>query len=768
MSFPIMNSRPTYTLNIPEMSGGMNLRDGLSGVADNQLTDCKNVWFKDGCLRTRPKVGSYTYDKSYLYASSYLSDGGVNVYADPEHIVRSQISEREYNFAVVVASEFVEGQGDTTKVKFLFFTGKAATGEANSVTVGERTWSNKVIDNVLTIQFNGEFYSFVSGHDMDAEDTAPTRLGLFCSNIDGISKFHEVEDDYIHQPTVIINSKPSADESEGVTGTAVYSHNILSGYYKMTCTLPEAIEGELDTYFYTLPLPVSYSDKNGKGYFAFDYTSGKTVKAVITYSNGDIATHEVFIGRSLEGYGFMEGNQSDINGVANSVDGLIMCVRNKTVCFYNSSKKLVCPTVGVVIPNNMVITAPKEVKDEDVMKIYSMTRSIWYGGTADGLYGGTRLFLGGNTASTDRALMMWSDLNNPLYFPEYNYAYVGDASKALTAFGRQGESLVLLKDRELLQVPYIATADITVEQLESQTVIDLASQSIIFPIYTVHGYIGCDCPDTVQLCRNRLVWANSDGKVYSLITQNQYNERAVFSVSEMIENRLSKHNLKAAFSADWNGYYCLIVGKSMYLMDYNSYGFNYASSFSKLEDANIKIPWFYWELPVSSEALTVNNGHLMMIAYHETSGEYNFGIVLHAHYMDGSYGKDELCEFTALEGEYSVTVKKADIEAFIQTKLFNFGQPARLKSVPVVNFSFGYNDSYPIAVKFISEKQIADEHEIVIEGEDAEKTSPEYIHSKRLFPYTKGTVSFGARITCNGELSIHSMSLQYKALGGAK
>ena len=763
--FPYIKSSPSYTLNIPELSGGMNLRDGLSHVADNQLTDAKNMWFKDGALRTRPSCRLFK--DNYWYSNSGLDEGSTQIYSDPQHIFRRY--NQEYNFAVVAATEFIAGVGDSSHLRFLCFTtDNVVYGEPQVILYGEETL-DKVIDNVLILEQNAVFYCFVSGHDFGGDDTEP--IGLYQCDLDAPQRLIKMEDWQMYQPTVIINNKPSKVETDGVNGTAVYAYNILGDTYKIGCTLPEAIEGDLDTYYYTIPMPVSYSSKGSDGkkhFYAFDYTSGKPVTAVITYNDGSIATHTVNIGIELPEYGFMEGNQP--NGAVNSVDGYKMCVRDNIICFYNASNKLVCPTVSATIQNNMTVTVPKMVNADGIAKIYNMRKSIWYGGTAEGLYGGTRLFLGGNTNKKDQALMIWSDLNNPLYFPEYNYAYVGNTSKALTAFGRQGETLVLLKDRELHQIPYVANVSVTVNDLMEQKIIDLASQTVAFPIYQIHGYIGCDCPDTVQLCRNRLVWANSDGKVYSLITENQFNERSVFVVSEMVENRLKDEKyLRSAHSADYDGFYCLFVGNRVYVMDYNSYGFSYVSSFSKAEDANVKIPWFYWELPQAPFIVLINEDKMVFPFGTNVIGDYGLGNIVGAYYIDGKAGKDDVISGQrTVEDEYILVTTEQAISSALRTKLFDFDQPSRLKSIPIVNLTFGYNYGAPIKVEFISDKQLSDEHEITIEGAEAEQYSPEYIHQCRLFPYTKGTVSFGAVISCEGELVLNSMTLQYKALGGAK
>ena len=56
MNFPIMNKRSRQGVSIPDLAGGINLRDSLTTVQDNQLTDAVNMWFRDGALRTRPGV----------------------------------------------------------------------------------------------------------------------------------------------------------------------------------------------------------------------------------------------------------------------------------------------------------------------------------------------------------------------------------------------------------------------------------------------------------------------------------------------------------------------------------------------------------------------------------------------------------------------------------------------------------------------------------------------------------------------------------------
>ena len=54
MKIPVRKRQTSKYLTLPDLSGGLNLREGLSNILDNQLTDCQNMWWQDGILRTRP------------------------------------------------------------------------------------------------------------------------------------------------------------------------------------------------------------------------------------------------------------------------------------------------------------------------------------------------------------------------------------------------------------------------------------------------------------------------------------------------------------------------------------------------------------------------------------------------------------------------------------------------------------------------------------------------------------------------------------------
>lgn len=722
---PYIKNSPTYTLNIPELSGGMNLRDGLNQVNDNQLTDAKNVWFKDGALRTRPRMKLN--GQPYSAEVTKGKKSTVKMHYDNSTVVNGV----KYYLQVIEYS-YPNGNYIDNKFVLRYVSEDMDIIELGSVTVSEIDW---IVHNYLCFQHNGDIY-FFTGTDR-----------AFMYVIKRISEGtyetpKQLTEKDMRVPLVATNCLPAqATDYSGAGGNMINGYNLLTGYYKAVYSMVDK-DAETTSLCYIPLQPTRQPDGNG-----YSYVIGKKVTAEYIDIKGNTYSHEVTIGADGNGY---ESKPRE--------DGLIMSVYYNQIYFtVDAVDGFATLAKDQYVKNNLTITAPGPHDVTDELKVFNMTVSAWFGGTFYGIYGGSRLFLGGNTSDTEKALVVWSDLNDPLYFSENNYAYVGDKAQAVVAFGKQADTLIILKERETYQTQYVASDSPTAEEVINQSVLDLSTTSAYFPMTLVHGYIGCDCPDTVQLCRNRLVWANRNGKVYTLVSQNQYNERAIYEVSEMVERRLKgEGQLHKAYAVDYDGYYVLQTGSHLYVMDYNSYGYTYIASHSKTEDANIKIPWYYWELPKAPECIMATANMLMMpIVDTEDVDEIN--LVFKDHYdmayIDGTSGDD-------YNGQH--------IPSFVQTKLFDFGQPSKYKSVPTVNMSLGHNDNAPVKIEFISEQMIEDEHEITVGGVEAEKYSPQYTRQCRLFPYTKGTVSFGVRISCEGDLAVDSISLQYKTLGGAK
>ena len=729
MKFPKINKQPSRSVTVPKLSGGINMRDAVTMVQDNQLTDSKNMWYKDNILKTRPGA-------KYLGALSYdgynptINSGHPETYSQKENATKvingalCQLMSRRTDF-----KHLIETGGNlydsVTRIQF-FWVGKGSSSIISELP--PITSDNYVCyKNSFVIQDKKELYCFCETENG----------GDIFKLSDGDSAWVKVEENGIYAPIVYTHCKVSNDKY--FYGTAFEGFNLLGNRYRLIYSTVNPNVEPIDNInrhemSYSLP-EIDYPDKSK--------FVGEKIIAVITDKDGIKTTHTVTLDSS--GYGYENSLQSD---------GLLMEANLRGILFYHDTQRLEIHMISindVYIEDNMEITAPCPNSSENLKKVFAMQKNIWFGGDAAGISGGTRLFLGGNTEEKEKSLVLWSGLNNPLYFPENCYAYVGNSNQAVTAFGRQNDTLVIFKERETFYTQYTRNSDITASDLINQNVVDYTASSVYFPIIQLHSAIGCDCPDTVELCRNRLVWACTDGSVYTLITENQYSERNIYCLSDMIKRRLKNENaLEYARSCDWNGHYLLFVGSHVYVMNYESYGYAYASSYNKTDDAQVMIPWWYWEMPFSG---SVNAAFVS-----GNSPTFVFG---------GIYDYDEDINIYIFD-EGILTDVGGNIPSMFLTKIFDFGMPHYYKNVPLINMAFGNNGGEPISVSFVTEQGEEQGETVTLSESNKDEYSPEYVHNRQLRPCVRLINRIGVKAECEGAMSVDSISLDYRALGGAR
>ncbi len=712
---PMISNTPYHKLTIPELSGGVNLRDGISLINDNQLTDVKNMWYKDGVLRTRPGVSDlHYYHKAYGEGSVPFDACKVKA-----HDIYKELSDETYT----EICRLVTVHNIDNRTVYFFWIGEKIYKTLPSISF--------CANNFLVVAHKGQLYAFVNG--------------LFVEKLDETkNEWVDVSDEEIHTPTVTINGT-AVNGANSNYGTQLEPYNLLSKKYKMKFSTVDISRDENEMKYALLH---SIRDHDEGALY-----QGAIITAEITNKDGTSTTHQAEINYLGSAY----------EEKPNLSDGLRMVVSGGNVYFYKG-EEVATVSRSEHVENNLVITAPCP---DNRLKVCQMTRSIWFGGASQGINGGTRLFLCGN--KEEKNLVIWSDLDNPLYFPENNYFYVGDPSQDVTCFGKQSDMLVIFKESETYYTRYTENSSITAEQIINQSVVDIVSTSVYFPLIQIHSSIGCDCPDTVELCRNRLVWASSDGKVHTLQSANQYSERAIFQVGEMVYNRLkNKKNdslslkiMKEAVSCDWNGHYLLNIGGSVFVMDYNSYGYQYVSSYSKSEDANLKIPWYIFEvsgLGLYDMIFTVS-GCLKTFAKRTGHSGFYLGT------LNNEQGFDEVYESDTTE--YGLDIVKIPIKSVVQTKLFDFGAPTVKKSIPKIELALGANGGVPIHATVITENS-TDESEIVIDEPEEQDYAAGYFQNRLIRPANKRACRVGLKLECEGEMSIDAISLQYKSLGGMK
>lgn len=719
----VMNRQNVRELRIPDLMGGLNTRDSLSMINDNQLTDCLNVWWHDGVLRTRPGVADKDMNVGVVGYIESVDTKQTDVYIGGYKLCYSEIMGTRKN----------DDNPDTTTTF--------------SETVFWLQSGNKII-HLPKLTLNGisficqkgkTVYAFLKSNQIFINDIYFENGGI------NLKTWKEITEEEIYKPLVYTNclTDGAGDSFEGVQleGFSLLTPWVRMVYSNVNRKLLNASNKD-DTHdaIYSVPFE------------CFNYNElDKCLIVQYTTPTGVIAEHKVDTKNE-------QGTWEETT--ANQVDGMAITAYrtlNQTLVIYfvkvgSIGREHVAWTASDYLENSIEI----EIKTNDKsylgskQKVFNMTQSAWFGGDAAGISGGTRLFLCGNTTEEEKALVLWSGLNNPLYFSENCYAYVGNENQAVTCFGKQGETLVMFKENGAgtYYTQYIKAKGIEASDLINQSVVDYNASNVYFPIVTLHPTIGCDCPNSVQLCRNRLVWACSDGNVYTLANQSQFSERNIFSVSEMINQKLKKEiDLKNSVSADWQGHYLLFTKERVYVMDYESYGYAYVSSHTKTENAQTKIPWWYWELGQNINTVVSLNDKLFAVFYEDN---------------------DLLNELLIKEFD---TEKSYDsgkpINVMLQTKLFDFSMPSRKKNLHTVNLSMGNNQGNPIKVEFITEHG-TEEQEIVLDSNETEIKQAGYIRNKAVYPCIKAVKRFGVKLSCDGEIVTDGMIFNFTILGGVR
>lgn len=180
----------------------------------------------------------------------------------------------------------------------------------------------------------------------------------------------------------------------------------------------------------------------------------------------------------------------------------------------------------------------------------------------------SRLFLAGGGGSK----YYYTEAYDVSYFPEKNFATLGNTEEDITGFGRQYNVLIIFKPREVYSLySYVETA--------STTVIEENVGLEAFKSQLVNSSIGCDAPYSIQLISNQLTWFNSNEGICTLVSTNIQDERNVRIISRNIERTNNfgvkgvldfDEDLTAIQSVDYNNKYFLVFPESgfCFMWDY--------------------------------------------------------------------------------------------------------------------------------------------------------------------------------------------------------
>ena len=706
MRYPAMRGSATRRVRIPQFSGGLNRGVPAQMIDDEQISDCRNVWFKNGAIRTRDGVHT---------ADPFVVRYGT----DPDSIVALHEA-KDGSTAIRTATDvcMLDEQGH------LFPLGYAA-GECRSAVFAEYGPN----DRVIGFSGGGLLLYENTGHIYHIQHTT------------GLYHFSELTEEFMYAPLYFVNGRPVNMPGDASSGTTYEGFNLLTNRFRAQFTTRET-----DGAYFTLPVTLA---------------NNSTVKATYMGSGGVSCAFELTIDWE------QRVSVSAAQTVLVNGEDMELCLKFSPHfnCLYFSrstgdgDEDVALPFAG--FSNNLEFTLERQAEKD--LSIYNMTVSEWFGGTRGGVLNGTRLFLAGSTSEPN--LVRYSDVNNPLYFPENNFMYVGSSDQAVTQLARQSGVLVIFKEKETYFCEY-AYSTTDAEGVADGSTVDVTSDAC-FPITQLSVGIGCDLPHTVVLCSNRLVWATSEGEIYTITSLSNLTERSVRPISYQVREDLKHMDMTNASASLYDGWYGLLVGGNvLYMLDTSSYGFVYFTSYYNDQKASSKIVWFRWELTfpykdASGNAATGTGQRIFrtgagtaILAISDCCRVYEFG------------GDDDTLVHAASDGMAAGrSYSTVPIEAEFTTKLYDLGAEEITKHITGLFVSMANMENGSVTVTYITDHG-EEEDRYTLNGRSVLGVyDPDRFSDVALSPHVMRTRYFGMRFASKTLMAIAGVVILYKLIG---
>ena len=214
------------------------------------------------------------------------------------------------------------------------------------------------------------------------------------------------------------------------------------------------------------------------------------------------------------------------------------------------------------------------------------------------LNGGTRLFMTGHPLY--KGVYYRSALQDPLYFPENELEVIGDGCEDITAMKRMYGDLIIFTKNSVYRMSYNPSYEITP-----------------FVVKEIGNGVGCDCPKSVCLIDNRVVFLNSEKGVFIVDSTESTGEQNIKPISGNIlfgcgEGLLNcgKDDLIGCSAIDFDRKYILSVGKRMYIWDYDRSPFRSSSNYALSQE---NLVWYIYSLEKKCEMMYQKNRILLCI-----------------------------------------------------------------------------------------------------------------------------------------------------------
>ena len=557
MSFSALKKDDIKSYSINALDGGLSLEASSDRIPHNCLKECVNMWYSGGRLKTRPGIHPLAPLKNiteYETVKQGLTITDAVYYKDGvKYNVAYFITHDDVSF-VRIYYYLVDINGQSIPIGEMMFNRVSSDTfyipQSIFVAVGDKTLGAGIYVFIARKSGQNEQYNIY-------EASANLKEWLDCRNnyyvpvlyINGLgTRYNEARDIYsLSYPT------PQFLEQR----------NLLTGEFKVYFT-SDGISSVFN-------MPISNID-SGTAVHCRIYSDSKSYTEWIIPVNSDTAT-------------------SKFSGD----DVTVRCDRKAgVISFLHGADPYHIPLLPYCSNNNIVIKACKSVTN-GLSSVVSSKHCLVYN---------SRLFVCGNTKKPNEIYS--ARLSNPLYFPQNAKTAAGDSTSGITALGLQSNKLIAFKASECYRIDINRGKEQNSPVLIDRTE-DIGATDRLEAV-AISERIGCDCPHTVARCGNRLVWADSNGQVYMLVTTTYGKENNIYKLSLPLAHSiadLGADTLKTAFAVVHKGYYMLIADGNAYLMYHRVKGFGYSPQYTDNANPTDTIAWYYWKLP---EGIKISTG----------------------------------------------------------------------------------------------------------------------------------------------------------------
>lgn len=553
MKYPSYKSGNTKNYRLRALLGGIDLNEDPVVIPEDKLCEGENMWIKNGMLCSRqglaidnPNVMEVE-EYGYCSAPLTITDTIVTVDGEPCNIGYDMVFDSA-DSRHTVNVYFVSRQGEFAPAGSLVF---------NRISSDEFYFA----ESIYFISGKGTkgcgIYAFVKISDYGINPS----YQIFELSLDR-SQWLDISISDCYAPIIYINGRGTrygeSVDAYGAAPMTLEQQNLLTGRFKAFYSS--------DDFSSAFQLPLSGLDDDSPVICRVYRWPGEYTQWIVPEGKQE-ATASFY------------GNEITMK-----------CDRQTGyISFAEKGVDFSLPKMPLYNGNNIVFTAYKTEKD-GMARVIGSKRAFSYN---------SRAYVCSNSVCPNEVYS--ARLSNPLYFPKDSTAVVGETASGITAIAVQNNKLIAFKTNEIYRIDLNEGKRYSTKELLIGEGTDFFRADSI-TVSNIHTEIGCDCPDSVRLCGNRLVWLNSDGNIYALATTAYGKENNIYEISLPIKPRLgafSVNELKNAFACEHQGKYILFVDQTAFVMDYRVKAFGFTATYLSEDDVNRALAWYCWSLPDS-------------------------------------------------------------------------------------------------------------------------------------------------------------------------